>query len=67
VVKSLTEKRSRLDSAMSALVVSNLASNAMYALKVQQDVKRFTYYRDLAVRLDPKDRTTRMLMLEQLP
>lgn len=67
VVKSLTEKRSRLDSAMSALVVSNLASNAMFALKVQQDVKRFTYYRDLAVRLDPKDRTTRMLMLEQLP
>jgi hypothetical protein len=67
VVKSLAEKKTRLDSAMSALVVSNLASNAMYALQVNQDVGSFRFYRDLAVRLDPKDRTTRMLINQPLP
>lgn len=67
VVKSLADKKTRLDSAMSALVVSNLASNAMYALQVNQDVGSFRFYRDLAVRLDPKDRTTRMLINQQLP
>ena len=66
VVESLVMKRSRLDSAMSALVVSNLASNAMYALQVQKDVGSFTFYRDLAVRLDPKDRTTRMLLSQPI-
>lgn len=66
VVESLVMKRTRLDSAMSALVVSNLASNAMYALQVQKDVGSFTFYRDLAVRLDPKDRTTRMLLSQPI-
>jgi len=66
VVESLVVKRTRLDSAMSSLVISNLATNAMYALQVQKDVGSFTFYRDLAVRLDPKDRTTRMLLSQPI-